>query len=177
MQIDLDDCKLPKITGKKEKGAFDSFGILNDSNGHLSHFFRLSLFIVVFFFAASCTQNSAQPIQQKNLKNATMKNYRLLDCMYTDAFFPTKEVDKGKKILLDLCWKIESKPPKSLDELYKLTQQATLQFNKLAADFEAAGSEIETGARECIGENFLFIAKAYGFKDADAEELIGTRDW
>ena len=163
MQFDLGDSDFVKVESNLRKRA------IRDS--------KLVLFLTIVFLAFSCTQNEAQPLKQKNLKNATMKNYRLLDCMYSDAYFPTKEVDKGKKILVELCWKIESKAPKNLEELYTLTQQATIQFNKLAADFEVAGSEIETGARECIGENFLFIAKAYGFNNADAEELIGTRDW
>jgi hypothetical protein len=47
----------------------------------------------------------------------------------------------------------------------------------LAGEFEDAGSEIETVARECIGDDFDFIARAYGFGDVDTEELIATRDW
>lgn len=39
------------------------------------------------------------------------------------------------------------------------------------------GSEIETVAREAIAEDFWRVASAYGFADADAEELIATRDW
>jgi len=47
----------------------------------------------------------------------------------------------------------------------------------LAGEFEDAGSEIETVARECIGDDFDCIARAYGFGDVDTEELIATRDW
>jgi hypothetical protein len=36
---------------------------------------------------------------------------------------------------------------------------------------------IEAAARESIGEEFWFIAKAYGFDDADQEELIAPRKW
>jgi len=28
-----------------------------------------------------------------------------------------------------------------------------------------------------IAEDFWFVASAYGFTDADVEELIATRDW
>jgi hypothetical protein len=38
-------------------------------------------------------------------------------------------------------------------------------------------SEIETAAREAIAHDFDVIAGAYGFADADIEELIATRDW
>ena len=53
----------------------------------------------------------------------------------------------------------------------------TEEFNILEAEFEAAGSEIETVAREEIAEIFWAVAMAYGFADADVEELIATREW
>jgi hypothetical protein len=64
-----------------------------------------------------------------------------------------------------------------LTELYKWTHRATDSFNDLEAEFFANGSEIETAARECIAADFDFIAKTYGYADADVEELIGTRNW
>jgi hypothetical protein len=39
------------------------------------------------------------------------------------------------------------------------------------------GSEIETMARDCIAVDFKHIALAYGFEDADIEELVAPRDW
>ncbi|MPN01681.1 hypothetical protein SDC9_148892 [bioreactor metagenome] len=36
---------------------------------------------------------------------------------------------------------------------------------------------METAARECIAADFEAIAKAYGFEDADVEELIALREW
>jgi len=50
-------------------------------------------------------------------------------------------------------------------------------FNELGEELYEANSEIETIAAECIAEDFAFIAEAYGFADADLEELIATRDW
>ncbi len=35
---------------------------------------------------------------------------------------------------------------------------------------------LETVARECIGRDFDFIAKAYGF-ETDPETIIATREW
>lgn len=32
-------------------------------------------------------------------------------------------------------------------------------------------------AREEIAEDFAYVARAYGFADADVEELIATREW
>ena len=115
--------------------------------------------------------------EQTNLTNEKVKNYSFLNEMYQDTYFPNKCVDKSKEILIDLCFQIEEKKPKNLDELYKLTHSATDKFNDLQEDFDENGSEIETAARDCIGTDFEFIAHSYGFENADTEELIGTRDW
>ncbi|WP_423247773.1 DUF5713 family protein [Streptomyces achmelvichensis] len=41
----------------------------------------------------------------------------------------------------------------------------------------AAGSGIETVAREWICDEFCFVASAYGFLEADAEKLTAGRGW
>ncbi|OON70356.1 DUF5713 family protein [Hymenobacter sp. CRA2] len=114
--------------------------------------------------------------KQEKLANEAVRNYSFLKEMYEDSYFPNKLVDKGKAILVGLCFEIEQKQPKTLDELYELTHAATDKFNDLQDDFEEADSEIETAARECIAEDFEFVSKAYGF-EADREELVATRDW
>ena len=50
-------------------------------------------------------------------------------------------------------------------------------FNDLQEEFLEQDCEIETVAREAIAEDFLAIAKSYGFSDAEVEELIANRDW
>ncbi|GGY57829.1 DUF5713 family protein [Streptomyces omiyaensis] len=97
--------------------------------------------------------------------------------LYEDGYFPDHVVDQGREILLRLCERIEADRPADLPGLYALTHAATEEFNALEAEFEAAGSEIETVAREEIGGDFRFVATAYGFADADPEELIATRAW
>ena len=114
---------------------------------------------------------------QASFNNETVRDYSFLKEMYDDEYFPNNLVDKGKTILVDLCFQIEEKQPKKLEELYGLTHAATDKFNDLQEDFDENGSEIETVARECIAKDFEFIATSYGFKDADIEELIATRDW
>ncbi|MET9919269.1 DUF5713 family protein [Streptomyces sp. NPDC059605] len=111
------------------------------------------------------------------ITNQQVNEDLLLHQMYADEYFPDHVVDKGKAILLRLCERIEAEQPADLPALYVLTQAATEEFNLLESEFEAAGSEIETVAREDIGESFWFVATAYGFTDADVEELIATRDW
>ncbi|MEV4114290.1 DUF5713 family protein [Nonomuraea sp. NPDC049695] len=106
-----------------------------------------------------------------------MVGHTFLKSMYQDGYYPDHVVDKGRDILLRLCERIEAERPSDLAGLYALTHAATEEFNELEAEFEEADSEIETVAREVIAEDFWFVASAYGFADADVEELIATRDW
>ncbi len=110
------------------------------------------------------------------LTNSEAESYEFLKDMYEDAYFPDFLVDKAKSILVNLCFKIEKDRPDSLESLYKLTHQATDEFNELQEEFENDGSELETVARDCIAVDFENIAKIYGF-DADIEELTANREW
>lgn len=112
-----------------------------------------------------------------SITNQQVAGHAFLKPLYEDPYFPDHVVDRGREILLMLCERIEAERPSDLAALYGLTQAATEEFNLLEAEFDAAGSEIETVAREVIAEDFWFVASAYGFGDADVEELIATRDW
>lgn len=112
-----------------------------------------------------------------SITNERVAGHAFLRQLYSDTYFPDHVVDKGRAILLRLCERIEAERPTDLAALYVLTQAATEEFNLLEAEFEAVGSEIETVAREEIAEDFWFVASAYGFTDADVEEMIATRDW
>nr|WP_095878463.1 DUF5713 family protein [Streptomyces sp. TLI_235] len=103
--------------------------------------------------------------------------YAFLRQLYRDSYYPDHVVDLGRATLLRLCERIEAERPADLPALYALSRAATDEFNVLADEFHAAGSEIETVARQAIAEDFWFVASAYGFSDADVEELIATRDW
>lgn len=110
------------------------------------------------------------------ITNESLKDYPFLQEMFDDDYFPNDLVEKGKKILIELCEQIEWQKPKDLEALYALTHAATDRFNELQEEFFENDSEIETAAREAIAADFAFIATAYGF-EADTEELIATRDW
>ena len=115
-------------------------------------------------------------MDQNALTNPKARDHAFLADIYADPYFPESVVDKGKAILVNLCWRIETERPKDLTEFYGLTHQATEAFNSLQADFEENGSELETAAREAIAMDFVLIANAYGF-DADVEQMIAPRDW
>ncbi|MFF1512144.1 DUF5713 family protein [Streptomyces sp. NPDC058326] len=111
------------------------------------------------------------------ITNQQVAGHAFLRQMYDDSYFPDRVVDQGKAILLRLCERVEAEQPLDLESLYALTQAATEEFNLLDREFVAAGSGIETVARERICDEFCFVASAYGFTDADAEELTSGRDW
>lgn len=109
--------------------------------------------------------------------NQQVAGHAFLASLYADAYYPDHVLDKGRAILVRLCERIEAERPVGAAELYGLTEVATEEFNGLVEEFGAAGSEIETVAREAIAEDFWFVAGAYGFTDVDLEELVAARDW
>ncbi|WP_327676700.1 DUF5713 family protein [Streptomyces sp. NBC_00467] len=111
------------------------------------------------------------------ITNQQVAGHAFLRQMFDDSYFPDHVVDEGKAILLRLCERVEAEQPSDLESLYALTQAATEEFNLLDREFVAAGSGIETVAREWICDEFCFVASAYGFMDADAEKLTSGRDW
>ena len=127
--------------------------------------------------AADLTTSPAQQQTAMAITNPQIKSHAFLECMVHDDYFPKHLVEQGKQILIRLCEQIEKQRPADEQALYALTHSATEEFNELAQAFEEADSEIETMARDCIGADFDFIAKSYGFISTDAEELIANRDW
>ncbi|MFJ9060680.1 DUF5713 family protein [Streptomyces sp. NPDC102409] len=111
------------------------------------------------------------------IANQQVAGHTFLRQMYDDSYFPDHVVGQGKAILLRLCERIEDVQPSDLEALYVLTEAATEEFNLLDMEFVAAGSGIETVAREWICDEFRFVASAYGFTDANAEALTAGRDW
>ena len=80
------------------------------------------------------------------------KAYKLLDRMYRDGYFPDFLVDKVK-----------------FDAM-------TLAINDLEEEFEAHDSELETEARESIGETVDYILQWFHI-DIGVETAIRERDW
>lgn len=111
------------------------------------------------------------------ISNQQVSTHRFLLPLYEEELYPDHLVDRGTEILLRLCERIEAEQPADLGALYRLTQAATEEFNELEVEFDTEGAEFDTQAREEIGEEFWFVACAYGFQDADSEELISGREW
>jgi hypothetical protein len=111
-----------------------------------------------------------------SITNQKLQQFSFLEPMYRDDYFPNALVDKGKRILVQLCEAIEHHQPANDEALFALTHAATEGFNMLAEAFAEQGSEIETVAREAIAADFDVIVNAYGF-DVAIEEVIAPREW
>lgn len=99
----------------------------------------------------------------------------LLVPMRADAYFPPALVDEAAAVLARLAARMERERPVG-DAAYALTHDATLELNALIPRFEAAGSDLETGARDAIADDVAQILEAHGY-DADLERALAARDW
>ena len=102
-------------------------------------------------------------------------NYKLLDEMYRDDYYPDFLVDKVKDELQKVIDLLESREtdPEAVQETL---DEAICGINDLQEEFDEHDSEIETVARECIAENVAYILKWFDIP-IDTEEAIRERDW
>lgn len=106
-----------------------------------------------------------------------LSEHVFLEPMLGDEYYPAHLVAKGQDIFVRLRARLDASPPADLAGLYELTHAATEEFNELQEEFWDADSEIETVARDVISVDMETVAKAYGFPEADIEELVAPRDW
>ena len=102
-------------------------------------------------------------------------NYKLLDEMYQDDYYPAFLVDKVKYELqkvIDLLEGGETDP----DVVQETLDEAVSGINDLEEEFDEHDSEIETVARECIAVDVAYILEWFDIP-IDTEEAIRERDW
>ncbi|RKI70678.1 hypothetical protein D7V91_03505 [bacterium 1xD42-67] len=102
-------------------------------------------------------------------------NYTLLDEMYQDGYYPDFLVDKVKAELLKVISLLESGAT-DLAVIQEKLDEAVCAINDLQDEFDENDSEIETVARDCIGETVGYILEWFGIP-IDIEEAIRERDW
>ncbi len=102
-------------------------------------------------------------------------DYKLLDEMYQDEYFPDFLVDKVKAELQRVIDLLESGETNE-EVIQKALDDAVCAINDLQEEFEENDSEIETVARDCIGESVAYILEWFGIS-IDIEEAIRERDW
>ncbi len=102
-------------------------------------------------------------------------NYKLLDEMYQDEYYPNFLVDKVKDELQKAINLLETGETDT-EIIQKKLDEATCAINDLQEEFDENDSEIETVARDCIGETVGYILEWFGIP-IDVEEAIRERDW
>lgn len=102
-------------------------------------------------------------------------DYRMLDDMYKDDYFPDFLVDKIRGLMQKVIEILET-GERNLETIQNAFDKMTLAINDLQEEFEDNDSELETGARESIGETVAYILNWFDI-DMDVEDAIGERDW
>ena len=102
-------------------------------------------------------------------------NYKLLDEMYQDDYYPNFLVDKVKDALKKVIDLLESGETNTETVQEKL-DEVVCAINDLQEEFDENDSEIETVARDCIGVTVEYILEWFGIP-IDIEEAIRERDW
>ncbi len=103
------------------------------------------------------------------------EDYKLLSEMYQDEYFPDFLVDKVRNQVQKVIGFLETEE-NDLVKIQGKFDEMTEAVNDLQEEFEENDSELETVARESIGETVEYILKWFGI-DLDVEDAIEKRDW
>lgn len=103
------------------------------------------------------------------------EDYKLLADMYQDEYFPDFLVDKVRELVQNVIDFLETEE-RDLEVIQEKFDEMTEAINDLQEEFEENDSELETGARENIGETVEYILKWFDI-DIDVEDAIRMRDW
>ncbi|MHC6204118.1 DUF5713 family protein [Breznakiellaceae bacterium SP9] len=95
--------------------------------------------------------------------------------MYKDGYYPDFLVDKIKNLLKEAVEYLES-GEHDMGDIQKVFDKAIIGINDLAEEFDENDSEIETVARESIGQTIRDIIKHFNL-NVDDETLMQERDW
>lgn len=102
-------------------------------------------------------------------------SYKLLDEMYQDEYYPDFLVDKVKNELQKVIDLLETGETNT-EVIQEKLDASVCAINDLQDEFDENGSEIETVARDSIGETVSYILEWFDIP-IDIEEAIRERDW
>ena len=102
-------------------------------------------------------------------------NYKLLDEMYQDNYYPAFFFFFVKEELQKVIDLLESGETNT-EVIHKTLDEAVCGINDLQEEFDEHDSELETVARECIAATVAYILEWFGIP-IDTEEAIRERDW
>lgn len=107
--------------------------------------------------------------------NAFDPDYKLLNEMYQDDYYPAFLVDKVKAQLQKVIDLLESGET-DIGVVQETLDEAVCGINNLQDEFYENDSEIETVARDCIGVTVAYILEWFDIP-IDIEEAIREREW
>ena len=102
-------------------------------------------------------------------------NYDLLNEMYQDDYYPNFLVDKIRNELQKVIDLLET-GEKDINIIQEKMDEIICSINNLQDEFDENDSEIETVARDCIGETVGYMLDYFDIP-IDVEEAIRERDW
>ncbi len=102
-------------------------------------------------------------------------DYKLLEDMYDDGYFPDFLVDKVKDQVQAVIRFLEA-GERDLEKIQDKLDEMTEAINDLQEEFDEHGSEIETVARDSIGETVEYVLQWFDI-GIDVEDAIAQRDW
>ena len=102
-------------------------------------------------------------------------DYKLLEDMYEDGYFPDFLVDKLRDLIENVITFLET-GEQDLQKVQEKFDEMTLAANDLEEEFEENGSELETAARESIGATVAYILQWFEI-NIGVEDAIRERDW
>ncbi|WWR21151.1 DUF5713 family protein [Lachnospiraceae bacterium JLR.KK009] len=102
-------------------------------------------------------------------------DYKLLEDMYEDGYFPDFLVDKLRDLIENVITFLET-GEQDLQKIQEKFDGMTLAANDLEEEFEENGSELETAARESIGATVAYILQWFEI-NIGVEDAIRERDW
>ena len=102
-------------------------------------------------------------------------DYKLLEDMYEDGYFPDFLVDKLRDLIENVITFLET-GEQDLQKIQEKFDEMTLAANDLEEEFEENGSELETAARESIGATVAYILQWFEI-NIGVEDVIRERDW
>lgn len=103
------------------------------------------------------------------------KNYKLLDKMYQDEYYPDFIVNKVKDEIQKVIDLLENGET-DIEIIQGKLDEAVCAINDLQEEFWDNNSEIETMARDCIGETVVYMLDWFNIL-IDVEDALRERDW
>ena len=107
--------------------------------------------------------------------NAFDPDYKLLNEMYQDDYYPAFLVDKVKDEIQKVIDLLESGET-DIGVVQETLDEAVCSINNLQDEFYENDSEIETVARDCIGVTVAYILEWFDIP-IDMEKAIREREW